>query len=235
MPQGRRQGNLCGGMGQLQLAYFALFFSCKGDQVVLQGKYPLHQHPYRGGCTMKRFAVLAGVACLCSGVLTGTGRAGFIDFTYSGSEVGGTLTSSVGSGSFTFADSPTTLTLADLTSFTFTQTATSQVDPSHPSTYNYALSDLTSFSATLTPGGLLTGLTLTTDAVGGSNLGFASESFQVTSLATGGAGTFRADVSSGIQLTAGTVTQTVTPEPASLTLLGLGVASLASYAWRRRR
>jgi hypothetical protein len=28
---------------------------------------------------------------------------------------------------------------------------------------------------------------------------------------------------------------TVIPEPASLTLLGLGVASLAGYAWRRRR
>jgi hypothetical protein len=28
---------------------------------------------------------------------------------------------------------------------------------------------------------------------------------------------------------------TATPEPASLTLLGLGVASIAGYAWRRRR
>jgi hypothetical protein len=28
---------------------------------------------------------------------------------------------------------------------------------------------------------------------------------------------------------------TATPEPASLTLLGLGVAGVAGYAWRRRR
>jgi hypothetical protein len=28
---------------------------------------------------------------------------------------------------------------------------------------------------------------------------------------------------------------TATPEPASLTLLGLGVAGIAGYAWRRRR
>jgi hypothetical protein len=31
------------------------------------------------------------------------------------------------------------------------------------------------------------------------------------------------------------ITFTATPEPASLTLLGLGVASIAGYAWRRRR
>jgi hypothetical protein len=180
---------------------------------------------------MKRATlVLAVLALLLGGV--GQARAGMISFTYSGTDASGGPQTSSGSGSFSFADSPTSLGLGDLTSFTFSQTT---IDPgTGTSTYDYSLSDLTAFKATLTTGGLLTGLNLTTDVIVGSNPDITSQSFVVTSLATNGASTFSLG---GGHLQVGTVTPTTTaaPEPASVTLLGLGSLGLLGYGWRRRK
>jgi hypothetical protein len=116
---------------------------------------------------MKRFALLAVVACLCGCALTGTARADRInvDFTYTGS---GFNTPVNGTGSFSFASNLTTVTLSDLSSFNFSDTAT--VPPPIAATYNftYGLSDLTSFSANVSPGPSLTLLALATDFVAGT-------------------------------------------------------------------
>jgi hypothetical protein len=174
---------------------------------------------------MKRLAFLAAVACLWDCALPGSGRAGMIDFSYNGSGIANVS----GAGSFSFAGNLMTVALADLTSFTFSDTTT---ESGLTTTYSYGLANLTAFSATLSTGGLLTGLSLDTNDVAGSNPVFQSERFEVTSLDTDGAETVKND---GAVISTGTVTQTTAAEPATLTLLGLGVASLAGFTWRRRR
>jgi hypothetical protein len=184
---------------------------------------------------MKRLAFLAVVACLWGCGLPGTGRAGMISFSYTGSGMfqlhGVRNQDSVsGTGSFSFAGNLTTVTLSDLTSFSFTFTDNSTLGDM--STFTYGLSDLTSFSADVGPGSSVTSLALTTDFKAGTDSNFFPESFTITSLGIGDASTF-ASVSN-LTVTTGTVT-IGTPEPASLTLLGLGAAGLVGYGWRRKR
>jgi hypothetical protein len=87
---------------------------------------------------------------LVLGLCAPPARAGTITFSYSGLDVTGFPGggSSVGSGSFSFADSPSTVGLAGLTSFAFTQTTTLN-SPLEVSSFNYGLADLQTFSATL--------------------------------------------------------------------------------------
>jgi hypothetical protein len=186
---------------------------------------------------MKRLAFLAAVACLCAGALPGTGRAGFIvDFTYSGA---GGFHTTTGSGSFSFANGLTTVGLSDLTAFSFTQT---EVLGGKSGTFDYGLSDLTSFSATLGPGPTVTALSLASDFVAQSSGGLLliDESLSFTGLGTNEALILGNKPGVGIiTASTGTVTitspTTATPEPASLTLLGMGAAGLLGYGWRRRQ
>jgi hypothetical protein len=176
-----------------------------------------------------------GLAVAALGVLAGAAGpagAGMINFTYAGTGAG----TATGSGSFTFADGLSTVTLADLTAFSFSQ-STNFGDPVMP-TFTYGLGNLTAFAATVSPGPTLTSLSLTTGNVfpnpahDSQGRTFAPEAFQVVSLATGGAGT----VSPGGIVTVGTVTQApvaAVPAPPTLTLAGLaGLIGLA-YAGRR--
>jgi hypothetical protein len=178
-----------------------------------------------------------GLAVAALGVLAGAAGpagAGMINFTYAGTGAG----TATGSGSFTFADGLSTVTLADLTAFSFRQ-STNFGDPVVP-TFTYGLGDLTAFAATVGPGPTLTSLSLTTGNVFGNpatnsqGMHFAPQAFQITSLATGAASTFNAIV--GAPVTTGTVTQAApaaVPAPPTLTLAGLaGLIGLA-YAARR--
>jgi hypothetical protein len=176
---------------------------------------------------MTRRVALAGLLALA---LATHAHAGFINFTYAGTGAG----TATGSGSFSFADGLTKVTLADLTAFSFSQSTIFPGEPVVP-TFTYGLGNLTAFAATVGPGSTLTGLSLTTGLVvpnppnNSQGTPFLSESFQVTSLATGGASTSNP----GVIFTTGTVTQGV-PAPPTL-LLGLVGAGVTGFARLRRR
>jgi hypothetical protein len=180
----------------------------------------------RIGLAVAALGVLAGAA--------GPAGAGMINFTYAGTGVA----TATGSGSFTFADGLSTITLADLTAFSFSQ-STNFGDPVVP-TFTYGLGNLTAFAATVGPGSTLTSLSLTTGNVIGNpptnaqGMHFQPQAFQVTSLATGAASTFNAI--GGGPFTTGTAAQATpaaVPAPPTLTLAGLaGLIGLA-YAGRR--
>lgn len=102
---------------------------------------------------MKRFAVLAAVACVLAGIMTGAGRTDVIvDFSYSGT--GAPLFTGT---RFSIASGLTTGGLSDLTSFSYTQ-------PLQASPMSGAF-DLTGFSATVGTGPLLTALSPQTSPV----------------------------------------------------------------------
>ncbi len=169
--------------------------------------------------------------------LTASSRveAGFVALTYAGTNVfPGANGTSTGSGNFSFADNPSSLSLAQLTTFGFSQSTTASQPgfPTATGTFTYGLADLLSFSAGFGPGGGLTSLSFTTKAVAASSPGspFAPESFVVTSLATNGAATFNP---ANQQLQAGTIA--AVPEPASWAMTGIGGLMGLAYARRRQR
>ncbi|HEY6376698.1 MAG TPA: PEP-CTERM sorting domain-containing protein [Edaphobacter sp.] len=151
-----------------------------------------------------------------------------------------------GSGSFVYNGSPSSLTLASLTGFTFTDTF-NLVPPTFTSNFTYSLADLISFSATLSGDTLVT-LSLQTGFEPGDNPIrdpngrpiFAPESFTVTNLDFGGSTTQdngRVGLTSTgrVTQTGSSVSSSPVPEPSALAFFGIGILSLTGAARRKFR
>jgi len=184
----------------------------------------------------RRFALAAAILGLAAGA-AGRAEAGQITFSYGGpSVVPGIPGFTTGVGRFAFDDSRTSLTLGDLTEFGYTQTVLAIIGGRpQQSLFTFGLADLTSFSATLGPGGVPTSLALTTGLVPATNPAFVPETFVVDSLVPDGAATFNP---LGLRLTTGTVTifpATPVPEPSTFALGGIGGLLALGYTWHRRK
>jgi hypothetical protein len=188
------------------------------------------------------FAFLAIFTLATLLIASRTAHADTVDFGYTGSSMFEDVT---GSGSFAYSGSPSSLSLANLTAFTFTQTIIDHNGPPTTSTFTYSLVDLTSFSATLSGNTLLT-LSLETDLNFGTNPNYFAESFTVTNLGAGGSSTHSytpygpGNEPFTFLLSTGQVTQTgnpssvpSVPEPSTLALLGTGIFGLAGAGRRK--
>jgi hypothetical protein len=214
---------------------------------------------------MNRLAFLAVVACLWGGALPGTGRveAGFvptIDFATETTGLAWNEPFTVGY-SFTTGSAPLTIDAVGLPTFTSpngqtvriyvdgttTNLITPEAIPSNAPVSTSPLGHIYAYEA-------ITPLTLdpntTYDIVVDLNAGDA-EAQTMTPVVNNPDITFGSGRSAkgngefptgdtehigpNFGPTLGVTTATATPEPASLTLLGLGSAGLAGYGWRRRK
>ena len=170
------------------------------------------------------FTLLAvGVAAPCV-------HAGTITFDYTAPDVG--LTAVSGFGSFSYSGSLTSIALGNLTSFAFELDLSTPGSIPPTATFDYALGDLSNFSASVS-NGVLISLSLATDfqaATNTSNFNGNQKDLVVTSLATNGSFIFNQDEvhNSTTVYDTGTV---VVPEPSTAWLAGGGALLLAF--WRR--
>lgn len=128
---------------------------------------------------------------------------------------------STGTGSFTFADGLSIVSLTDLTSFDFT------LDENTPNSTVFGLTDLTSFATSVGTGPSLLILALETTSVQGSNDQTWPRELSVSSLGPDGASTYVDILGVSIFLTSGRVTvdsvvNRTAPEPSSVILLSIG-------------
>jgi hypothetical protein len=187
------------------------------------------------------------LACITFGV-AGAAGAGVINFTYTGTDPLCATCSETGVGSFSFADSPTSLSLGDLTAFSLVISYTDTSPPPISLTFIYGLGDLLSFAATLDSAQNLTALSFETIFVYESSCGFfcTRESLNVTSLDSAKTSTCN-DLTKGgcvdvvFPNTQGFLTTSI-PEPSTIALLsiafgftGIGYAGLGYERLKRRR
>jgi hypothetical protein len=196
---------------------------------------------------MKRLAFLAVVACLCGGALPGTGRAEFIiTFSRNGANVDATGSGRLNIAALAFDHSDTGIPfvqgvgalvqlgasggpLDDYTGFT----GPSSIGPGGPFPASsgtgplVGIIDAFSVHFVVTPLGYISGTSITSSATWDnatiSSLGLTPGTYEWT----WGSGATADDLK--------VVIPSAVPEPASLTLLGLGAAGLLGYGWRRRR
>jgi hypothetical protein len=198
---------------------------------------------------MKRLAFLAVVACLWGGALPGTGRAEFIiTFTQNGANVDATGSGRLNIAALAFNHSDTgnpfvqgTFAIVqlgasggpldDYTGFT----GPSSIGPGGPFPASsgtgpiVGILDVPSIAQfVVTPQGYISGTSITSSATWDnatiSSLGLAPGTYEWT----WGSGATADDLQVVIPGAA-------VPEPASLTLSGLGAAGLLGYGWRRRK
>ena len=164
-------------------------------------------------------------------------HAGTVTFIYTAPDVGMTAVS--GTGSFSYPGSLASITLGDLTTFAFELDLTTPSAIPPTAIFDYGLSDLLSFSATVS-GGVVTALSLTTDyeaATNTSNFDENQKNLVVTNLSSGGAANYNLDtVFNRVTLyDTGTITTegpgAPTPEPSTALLAG---GSLVLLAFCRR-
>jgi hypothetical protein len=212
---------------------------------------------------MKRLAFLMAVACLWGSALPGTGRAGMITYTETATATGAFVSSkdrtrtpftnalvtitgtgdttnvvNQGSGNFTNALTTVTVTVAGIGPGGSDLTATFS-DPI--SVYDQHAFDGLPNEAGFVDSTIRKSILATINTVFGSyDLNTALQPTSGTSDSNPGFG-FPTDhlnlnISAASNGTFSATTQTfATPEPASLTLLGIGAAGLLGYGWRRKR
>ncbi len=184
-----------------------------------------------------KLARLAAFALLFLLAAASPTRAGLITFTFTGIGDDDQFITAAGSGSIGFAGNSTSLTLANVTSFSFEQTTTSN-DPAleFVGTFTYGLADLTAFTATVGASGLFTALTLRTGAEP-DPIGFlVPMSFGIRTIRANGAATY-VDTDFTDAVVVGAITQSIpVPEPRSLALAWVGLlVGVAGPVLRRAR
>lgn len=170
----------------------------------------------------QKFFRLSATLILVTTLLGASGFGDTISFTYTSTS----LDPVSGNGSFSFIGPSTNISLSQLTQFSFTDIITDRELPSDSATFSYGLSDLTSFSATLTASDDLSALALITSLQQPSSecagCAFNSEDFEVLSLAPGGAQT----IALAPPLVTTSIGQVTAPEPSNIALLGAGLLCL---------